>query len=70
MNFKFDHDPICLYCEHAHSLAGTEMVMCDKKGAVAENHTCRKFKYNILARNPRRRDNINTSKFSKEDFEF
>lgn len=70
MDFKFDHKPICLFCEHGHELFETGMVMCDKNGAVSEDYTCSKFKYNLLARNPKRQKKLNVSKFSKEDFEF
>ena len=70
MDFKFDHKPICLYCEHGHELPGSNMVMCDRHGAVEEDHTCGRFKYNLLARNPKRQNKLNVSKFSKEDFDF
>lgn len=70
MKFKFDHKPICFYCIYAHKIAGIDMVMCDKSGAVPEDHSCKKFKYNIFARNPRRKEDLNTTKFSKEDFDF
>ena len=70
MEFKFDHEPMCLFCEKAHKIEGSCMVMCEKKGAVDEEYCCKKFKYNLLARIPKRRASIDFSKYSKEDFEF
>lgn len=69
MKFKYDHDPICLYCVFAHKTDEKNVLMCDKRGKVLENHRCRKFKYDLLKRNPRRKETNIFGKFSKEDFE-
>lgn len=70
MKFKFDHDPMCLFCEHAHKISESQELLCDFRGPVLEDYKCRKFKYNIFARNPRRKNTLDTSKYKKEDFEF
>ena len=68
LEFKFDHDPMCLFCRHAKQLAGTEELLCMKCGPVSPEFHCKEFEYNLLARKVRRKKEINTSKYRAEDF--
>lgn len=68
MEFKYDHKPMCLFCVRAKKLPYTEDMLCAKRGVVSREHTCRKFSYNLLAREARRKKEINTEKFTAEDF--
>lgn len=68
MEFKFDHKPMCLFCIRAKKIPYAEEMLCSKFGAVPKEHSCKKFKYNLMAREVRRKKDIDTSKFSAEDF--
>lgn len=58
-----------MYCIYAKSSDSDENVICKKRGEVSKTYSCKKFKYNLLARNPKRLT-LNTHKYKKEDFEF
>ena len=45
---------MCEYCRFAGHIAGTEDMLCDKKGVVPKGYTCRRFLYDPLKRVPRR----------------
>jgi len=51
-------EKICVYCEYGTAAppdgSGEERVVCMKKGIVSAFHSCRKFKYDLLKREPKR----------------
>lgn len=60
----------CAFCEHANVLASKEQVICNKrKNLYASNHTCRKFRFDILKKDVRRQKMPDFERFSKEQFE-
>lgn len=69
MKFKSDQTPMCLFCTKGKPLPGTEDVLCTLRGIVSQDYCCKKYEYNILTRKPRRKRELNTDKFSPEDFE-
>lgn len=68
MDFKYDHRPMCLFCTRAKKIPYSEDLLCEKYGAVSPEHSCRKFHYNLIAREARRKKDLNTSKYTAEDF--
>ena len=68
MEYQFDHRPMCKYCTNAKPIPYTEDMLCKRCGAVPETHVCKKFKYNLLARDVRRKKGLDVTKFSAEDF--
>lgn len=59
--------PKCEYCAHGRLSPDGETVLCTKKGVVERDSCCRKYKYDILKRQPKRKPKMQT--FSTEDFE-
>ena len=45
----------CKYCERARTLSDPDTVLCEKIGPVDASHCCRRFRYDPLKREPRRR---------------
>lgn len=45
-------DRVCAYCEFATVLEDGQNVLCNKKGVVRDNYSCRKFIYDPLKRKP------------------
>lgn len=68
LKFQYDHKPMCLFCRHAQKLPYSEDLLCKKHGAVSPEHSCKKFSYNLIARKARRKKEIDTSKYTAEDF--
>ncbi len=68
MDYQFEHKPMCKFCIHAKRIADTEDMLCQKRGTVSQTHACKKFQYNLLAREVRRKKVLDTTKFSAEDF--
>lgn len=68
MEFKFDHKPMCRFCTRAKPIPYFGDMLCEKYGVVSEDHVCKKFRYNLLAREVRRKKEVDTTKFSAEDF--
>lgn len=62
-----DISPKCEYCEFARRSPDGETVLCPKKGIVARDFFCRKYKYDIMKRIPRKVPKL--PEFSKDDFE-
>ena len=59
---------ICRYCAYAKRLPATEEVLCEKKNVIhSEDNICKKYKYDILKKELRRRKS-ETKKFDKDDF--
>ena len=60
---------ICRYCAYAKRMPASEEVFCEKKNTIhSEDNTCKKYKYDILKKEVRRRK-LNTKKYNKGDFE-
>lgn len=51
---RLDITEVCAVCEFATPLRGDDM-LCQKHGVVACDHTCKKFRYDLLKRNPVRK---------------
>jgi hypothetical protein len=53
-----DYDPdterACAYCIHSSPLDDEDSVLCRKKGVIAADFCCRKFRYDVLKRRPRK----------------
>ena len=45
----------CKYCEHAGTLSDPDSMLCGKAGVVRASHCCRRFRYDPLKRDPKRR---------------
>lgn len=60
-------EPKCEYCQHGKLSADGETVLCPKKGVVSKDSKCRKYKYDIMKRTPRRKAAVNRD-FNSEDF--
>lgn len=59
---------ICRYCAFAKRIPAAEEVLCEKKNVIQpEDNTCKKYKYDILKKELRRRK-ATTKKFDKDDF--
>lgn len=69
MIFSKDIIPMCLYCEHGTKIIATDDIICQRKGIVKPDFSCKKFKYNPINRIPPKKT-IVSNDFSKEDFEF
>jgi len=57
----------CEYCVHGKLAADGETVLCIKKGPVERDYFCRKYKYDILKREPRKP--VITTDINPEQFE-
>lgn len=70
MILRPDIEPMCLYCRHGHAL-DEEHISCRKKGVVAVDFHCLRFRYDPLKRVPappvRIGRNYSESDFSLED---
>ena len=44
----------CSYCAHGKFSPLGETILCQKKGIVEKDFYCKKFKYDVLKRQPRR----------------
>ncbi|MDP4152315.1 MAG: hypothetical protein Q8865_02580 [Bacillota bacterium] len=66
MIFSKDHPKICALCEKATKITGREELICQKRGIVREDYTCRGFRYDVFKRIPMRRPSLPT--YDKDDF--
>lgn len=64
-----DVSKICATCRFASPLYSTEDFMCSKKGLVSAEASCKRYEYNRLMKRPPKKHNLNTDRFSPEDFE-
>ena len=48
----------CKFCEHAGTLTDPDTMLCDKAGVVRASHCCRRFRYDPLKRQPKRKADI------------
>lgn len=63
---KTEIAPKCEYCIHARPSPDGETVLCAKKGVMEKDSKCRKYKYDILKRQPKHKPKM--PEFSAEDF--
>ena len=66
--FKKDSgvSPACAYCKNGRLSPDGEGVLCSKKGIVEKDFCCKKYKYDILKRQPKRPKK--KKKFSPDEF--
>ena len=67
MLFRRDIEPRCLYCARGTVISDRE-VICRRKGVVAAEFHCGRFKYDPFKRVPPRPVKLETSKLSEKDF--
>ena len=65
--FRKDIEPRCAYCEKG-SVINDREVVCPRKGVVAMEYHCGRFKYDPFKRVPPRPASLDTRRLSKEDF--
>lgn len=53
---KNDTERVCAYCEYSVPApddgSGDEYVICSKRGLISAGKVCRRFKYDLLKREP------------------
>ena len=49
---KNNSENICRFCAHARLLCDSDNVLCETKGIVSEDYSCKKFAYDFLKRDP------------------
>ena len=60
----------CGYCIYAGRIPNDDRLTCLKRSGIFEfTHTCKKFKFDILKKNVRRKKIPDFSKFSAENFQ-
>lgn len=67
MLFRRDIEPRCAYCERGSVISERE-VICRRKGVVAAEFHCSRFRYDPFKRVPPRPVKLETSKLTEEDF--
>ena len=67
MLFRKNVEQVCSHCVHAGQACGDKM-LCAKRGFVASDGNCRRFRYDPLKRIPSRYQAKDFSQFSEEDF--
>lgn len=67
MLFRKDIPRSCSYCAKGTDL-GDGQILCTKKGIVACDFHCRKFKYDPCKRIPSKPKALDFSKYQEEDF--
>ena len=65
--FRKDIEPRCAYCAKGSAINDREVV-CSRKGVVAVEYHCRRFKYDPFKRVPPRPVKLKTSGLKEEDF--
>ena len=64
---EYEVTPKCAYCKHGTLSADQKSVLCKKRGVTSPDGYCRKYKYDILKRQPPLRQKL--PEFSFEDLE-
>ena len=59
--------PSCSYCEHGCRTSDGAAILCEKRGVVGTDFYCRKFLYDPLKREPKRRPRL--PDYQASDFE-
>ena len=49
-----DAEKYCEYCRYAVTVSLTDDMICEKRGIVSKDYSCRKFIYDPLKRMPRK----------------
>lgn len=65
--FRKEIEPRCAYCNKGNAINEKE-VICSRKGVVAMEFHCSRFRYDPLKRVPPRPVKLETSKLKEEDF--
>lgn len=65
--FQKKIEPRCAYCARSRELS-QEQVVCDKKGVMSAQSSCRSFQYDPLRRVPPRPAKMNFGALHDEDF--
>lgn len=65
--FRKNIEPRCAYCAKGNTINEKEVV-CPRKGVVAVEYHCYRFRYDPLKRVPPRPVKLEVSKLSEEDF--
>ena len=60
-------EPACAYCARGTVSKDGQMILCDKRGIVAQDFRCRKFVYDPLRRVPKQAPIL--PDFDEKDFE-
>lgn len=64
--FGSEIPPSCSYC--AHNSGTADKVVCSQKRVLVEGR-CKKYLYNPLMREPRKKPSLQTEGLTKEDFQ-
>ena len=67
MLFRKDMEPRCAYCVKGNVINERE-VICERKGIVAVEYHCARFRYDPFKRVPPRPAALDTKRLSEEDF--
>ncbi len=67
MLFRKDIEKNCAYCLHAGKV-GEDKYLCSRKGIVAAENHCRRFKYDPLKRKPVKAKAKDFSQYDEVDF--
>lgn len=67
MLFRKDMEPRCVYCAKGTPINDRE-VACARKGVVAAEYHCGRFKYDPFKRVPPRPVKLRTASLKEEDF--
>lgn len=49
---KKEYPPKCDYCKHGRLSPDGESILCEKKGIVERDSSCRAYKYDVMKRVP------------------
>jgi len=64
--FDSNIEPCCAYCEHGSFTQDRQSILCQKRGVTLPSDSCRKFKYDPIARVPGRRPDL--PEYDAKDF--
>ena len=61
-------EPMCRYCQFGTRVAGSDTVLCPKKGVTDKDDSCKKFRYDPLKRKPQPQAPTEMLTFTENDF--
>ena len=64
---NMDKSPACEYCHYGRVTADEKAVLCEKRGIMRRDSSCRSFKYDVLKRQPRKPLPL-FGQYTEEDF--
>lgn len=67
MLFRKKIQRCCAYCALGTKISD-DQILCAKRGTVAIDHRCRKFKYDPCKRIPRKSKALDFSKYDNDDY--